>query len=96
MEFEGKIYHEAIYIKPLDNYILYCEFENGEKRKYDMKPLIESDTIIIDGRYALRDFYNIPGLFEQVKIYDFGLAVMWNDDLDLDVSTIYYYGEEVL
>ena len=41
-----------------------------------------------------KDFENIPGLFEQVKVDTGGYGISWNDDLDLDAEDIWENGVE--
>lgn len=60
--------HKAVNVTPLDNYCILVEFENGEKRIGDIKPLLSKSVFA--------PLKNI-GLFNKVYI-DFG-AVTWKD-----------------
>lgn len=60
--------HKVVNVTPLDNYCILAEFENGEKRIGDIKPLLD--------KAVFAPLKNI-GLFNKVYI-DFG-AVTWKD-----------------
>jgi len=34
---------KVIHVEPRENYLLYLEFENGEKKIFDVKPYIMGD-----------------------------------------------------
>lgn len=60
--------HKVLNVAPLENYCILAEFENGEKRVYDIKPLLE--------RAVFSPLKNIE-LFNSVYI-EYG-AVTWKD-----------------
>lgn len=72
-------------IYPLAGLTLIADFENGEKRKYDVRPLL-------DKWEAFRSLQEVPGLFEQVQVDAGGYGISWNDDIDLSCDEIYYNG----
>lgn len=78
--------HMIISVKPLLDFELLAEFED-KTVKYDVKPLFSKFE-------AFNAFLLTKGLFEQVKICGRGIAVEWNDDLDLYCEEIYEYGVE--
>ena len=75
-------------IFPLSDYSLLVQFENEEKKQYNIKHLVNE----IDAFKAL--FY-VPGLFEQVKVDAGGYGISWNDEIDLSCDELYYNGESI-
>lgn len=69
----------AIHVKPQDDYRLLVTFDNGERRVYDVTPLISGDWY---GK--LRD----PSFFNTVHIA--GLSVEWADGQDVCPDDLYY------
>ncbi len=57
-----------------ENHLLLVEFENHEKRQYDVKPLLNNEMFA--------DLKNVA-FFKNVKIEQGGYAVSWNDDIDI-------------
>ena len=74
-------------VKPLEKYKLLVTFQNGEIKKYDVKPLF-------DKWQAFKDLAYINGLFQQVKVDAGGYGISWNDDIDLSCDELYYNGEQ--
>lgn len=65
-------------VKPLQDYKLLVEFENGEKRIKDMKPYLEKGVF---KKLKDKEFFNT------VKI-SYG-TVSWGEDIDLCADSIY-------
>ena len=65
-------------VQPLPDFGLLLEFENGEKRTFDMKPLLE-----------MRPFNKLkdPLLFSRATI-DYG-TVVWPGNIDIAPETLY-------
>ena len=76
-------------LKPLDNFLLAVEFDDGNKVIYDVKDDIKS----LPAFRALTDIY---GLFNQVQLDTSRTCVYWNDEIDLASDSIYEYGNPVL
>ena len=74
-------------IRPLKNYILAVEFEDGKKVSYDMKEDI--DTLP-----EYDDLKEIPNLFEQVEVDESRTCIYWTEDIDLPSDILYEYGLE--
>ncbi|MEK6590459.1 MAG: DUF2442 domain-containing protein [Nitrospinota bacterium] len=72
------MYASVIKVKPLDDYKLLLEFENSEKRIFDVTPYLNT------GKFAeLRDL----SLFNSVTIkFD---SIEWANHLDLDPEFLY-------
>ncbi len=79
------MHYKVKYIKPLDNYMLHVDFENGMSKIYNMKNIINE----IDDFQSL---VNINGLFKQVKVDVGGYGIYWNDYLDLSCNELYHNG----
>lgn len=62
---------------------LIVEFETGERKIYDCKPLLEQPAFA-----ALKD----DGVFRLAHADRFGYGVVWNDDLDLAESEVWENG----
>lgn len=65
-------------VKPLQDYKLLVEFENGEKRVKDMKPYLEKGVFT---KLKNKEF------FDKVKIA-YG-TICWGEDIDLCADSIY-------
>ena len=72
-------------LKALDDYVLYVEFDDGYKVKYDVK----ADIATLPSFRALTHVY---GLFKQVMLDSSRTCVYWNDEIDLPSDCIYEYG----
>lgn len=65
-------------VKPLDNYQLLLTFENGEKRKFDMRPYLEIGVF--------KELKNV-NIFKTVQTsFD---TIAWTNDIDLDPEMLY-------
>ena len=66
-------------VRPLSDYILWVRFNNGEEKRFDLKPLLSTA--------AFSPLKN-PSVFNSVYI-DYGVTV-WNDG-DIDIAPEYLY-----
>lgn len=65
-------------VEPLKNYLLLLTFDNGEKKKFDMKPYLETGIF-----KELKDIK----LFSTVKIsFD---TIEWANQADFDPEVLY-------
>lgn len=78
-------FHKIKSVQPLPDYMLSVQFEDGEKRRYDVKPLFSKWE-------AFAALKTIKGLFEQVKVDMGGYGIVWNDYIDLSCDELYYGG----
>ena len=74
-------------VKPTDNLCLLVDFENGEKKIYDVKPLLNKWS-------SFQTLIQRHELFEQVKVDQGGYGISWNDDVDLSCDELYYNGKD--
>lgn len=69
---------KAIEVKPLSDYMLEIEFEDGKKGIFDVKPYLEF--------VQFKDLRNIE-LFNTVKIS--GLSISWDNGSDICPDELY-------
>ena len=75
-------------IQPLENYILFVEFDDGKKVEYDVKDDIKS---LADFRVRETEC----GLFQNVQLDSSRTCVYWTDRIDIPSDTILEYGKPV-
>ena len=71
-------------VKPLDDMILFVEFENGIKKNYDVKQLIPQFNIYEDLKYN--------NLFERVRVDCGGYAIAWTSEIDISECELWENG----
>ena len=76
-------------VKPLKDYNLLIEFENDEKKYYNIKPLF-------DKWEDFKTLIDVKGLFEQVKVDSGGYGISWNDYIDLSCNELYNNGKDTI
>jgi len=82
------MFHKILSATPISEYSLLVCFQNGEKKVYDVRPLLEKWE-------AFKAFLAVKGLFEQVKVDAGGYGVSWNDDVDLSCEELYQGGHSM-
>jgi hypothetical protein len=73
---------DVIKVVAMPDYSIVAEFETGEVRRFDMRPLLDFPAYV-----ALKE----PGLFMRAHVGNG--TVVWNDDIDLSPDTLYLRGE---
>lgn len=68
----------AIEVKALENYILQVKFDNGEIKKFDVKPYLNHNAFL-----KLKDYKE----FCKVKIA--GLSIEWENGADICPDELY-------
>jgi len=76
-------------VKPLKDYNLLVEFENDEKKYYNIRPLF-------DKWEDFKTLIDVKGLFEQVKVDSGGYGISWNDYIDLSCNELYNNGKDII
>lgn len=76
-------YPRIVSAKAVDENTLLVEFDNNEKRKYDVTPLLSKEMLA-----PLRD----PALFKTVKVEKGGYAVVWNSEIDISEYELWRHG----
>ncbi|MDR1292849.1 MAG: DUF2442 domain-containing protein [Clostridiales Family XIII bacterium] len=77
--------HRIVELNTLPELKLSAMFENGERRIYDVAPLIPRWP-------AFRPLEDVPGLFEVARTDMGGLGVVWNDEIDIASDEIWENG----
>ncbi len=69
---------DAISVTPRADFVLDLEFENGERRRFDMKPLL-----------TMKPWSRVvsPSIFNRVRV-DYG-TVVWPGEIDIAPETLY-------
>jgi Protein of unknown function (DUF2442). len=71
-------------VKPNIDYTLFLTFENGEKRRFDMKPYL--NTGIFSELKDLSKFSTVRVSFDSIE---------WDNEADLDPEFLYQYSEKL-
>ena len=71
-------------VKALDSHTLLVEFDNQQKRKYDVMPLLSKEMFAPLANLAL---------FQSVRVDDGGYAVVWNEDIDISEYELWVHGQ---
>ena len=75
------IYPQAVAVKPLPDFMLHVEFNNGEQRLFDVKPYLRGEWF--------SQLRNVD-VFNAVKVE--GLSVAWPDGQDIAPDCLYCNG----
>ncbi len=70
--------------RAIDNHTLIIEFNNKEKKKYDVTPLLENEVFA-----PLKN----PALFKTVQVEKGGYAVVWNSSIDISEYELWSHGQ---
>ena len=68
----------------INNHTLLVEFDNNEKKKYDVTPLLSKEMFL-----PLRN----PAFFKSVKVEQGGYAVAWNNQIDISEYELWKHGQ---
>lgn len=68
----------------VDDHTLVVQFDNNEKRRYNITPLLSKAMFA-----PLRNI----ALFKSVKVERGGYAVAWNDEIDISEYELWVHGE---
>ena len=74
-------------VEPLSDMILYVEFVCGEKKYYDVKPLMTKWEVFND--------LKANNLFNLVYVDTGGYGIVWNDYIDLACDELWHNGKSV-
>ena len=75
-------------VYPRKNYILECEFENGIKKEYNLK-------LIIDKYEIFKKLETDEELFNKVVVDVGGYGISWDEELDLAVEELWENGKVI-
>ena len=79
--------HRIVSVKPMENFILLVNFQNGIEKTYNVRNLYP-----IFPQFKI--FESDTTLFKQVQVDTGGYGISWNDELDLDAEDIWENGIE--
>ncbi len=73
------LYPKAVAVKPLPDYMLQVDFNNGERRLFDVKPYLHGEWFseLLDEE-----------VFKAVRVE--GLSVAWPDGQDIAPDCLYH------
>lgn len=71
-------------VKAIDEHTLLVEFDNQQKRQYDVTPLFSKEMFS-----PLKN----TALFKSVKVDAGGYAVVWNEDIDISEYELWQNGQ---
>lgn len=73
-------------VSAIENHTLLVEFDNDERKKYDVSPLLSEDMFA-----PLKN----KALFKAVKVEQGGYAVVWNREIDISEHELWRHGQPV-
>jgi hypothetical protein len=77
-------YPRILSAEAIDNHTLVIEFDNKEKKKYDITPLLKKEMFS-----SLKN----PALFRAVKVEQGGYAVVWDSNVDISEYELWMHGQ---
>ena len=78
---------KVVDVLPLDNLILLVTFENGVKKKYDVKQLF--------GQFENYKRLEDVNFFNSVKVDCGGYSICWDDEIDISEVELWDNGIEI-
>jgi len=73
-------------VKAIDSHILIIEFNNRQKKKYDITPLLEKEMFAPLKNVAL---------FKAVQVDQGGYAIFWNSQIDISEYELWTHGQVI-
>lgn len=70
--------------RAIDNHTLVIEFNNKQRKRYDITPLLE--------RKMFAPLKN-PALFKAVRVEQGGYAVIWDSHIDISEYELWHHGQ---
>jgi len=70
--------------KAIDDHTLLIEFNNRQKKKYDITPLLKKEMFS-----PLKN----PSFFKAVQVEQGGYAVVWNSGIDISEHELWTHGQ---
>lgn len=81
------MFHKIVEVKAKDNFILIAKFDNGIKKEYDIK--------IMMNKFEVFKELNKENLFKSVKVDVGGYGISWNENIDLSSEEIWENSIEI-
>jgi len=76
--------YPKISAKVLDDHTLVIEFNNKQKKKYDITPLLDKEMFA-----PLKN----QALFKAVQVEQGGYAIVWNNCIDISEHELWSHGQ---
>jgi hypothetical protein len=73
-------------VTAINNHTLLIEFDNNEKKTYDITPLLNKQMFA-----PLKN----PILFKSVEVEQGGYAVIWNSKIDISEYELWKHGQDM-
>ena len=67
-----------------DDHTLIVEFDNNQKKRYDVTPLLRRDMFSL---------LSNPAFFRTVRVEQGGYAVVWNENIDISEYELWINGQ---
>ena len=80
------MYAKIISVQPIDDHTLIVDFENQQRRKYNVIPLLEKEMFA-----PLKN----SALLKNVRVDKGGYAVYWNDEIDISEYELWIHGAPI-
>ncbi len=77
-------YPKVLAAYAIDNHNLVIEFDNQQKKKYNVAQLLEKEMFS-----PLKN----PALFKAVQVEQGGYAIFWNSDIDISEYELWKHGQ---
>lgn len=71
-------------VKAIDDHVLLVEFDNHQRKKYDVSPLLKQEMFS-----PLKN----PAFFKAVRVEQGGYAVVWNNNIDISEYELWSHGK---
>ncbi len=71
-------------VKVIDDHTLLIEFNNRQKKKYDITPLLKKEMFL-----PLKN----PAFFKTVQVEQGGYAVVWDGNIDISEYELWSHGQ---
>ena len=70
----------------IDDHTLLIEFDNNQKKKYDLTPLLTKEMF---------SPLKTPNLLKTVQVEQGGYAISWNENIDISEYELWSHGQAI-
>ncbi len=78
--------HKVVAAQATGDHTLIIEFDNHQKKQYDVSPLLSKEAFAPLENHAL---------FRSVKVEQGGYAVFWNSEIDISEYELWQHGQDL-
>lgn len=72
-------------VQAIDDRHLLVQFENAQRKKYDISPLLQKKMFLP---------LNNPAFFKSVQVDAGGYAILWNSEIDISEHELWVNGKD--